>query len=401
VLDVVETIRCFNAGREPERLAMKYANMSKSPFVFLRGACHLFYDRLPAIPLPAGAPSAWVCGDLHLENFGSYKGDNRLVYFDVNDFDESALAPVTWDLVRLLASVLTAAESLKIQPAQATSLCRDFIAGYAQALETGKARWVERDTAQGLIKTLLEGLKGRKRVELLDRRTELNKRRRVIRCDREHALKASAKEQTRARELVHAFAATQDNPRFFEVLDVARRVAGTGSLGVERYVVLVRGKGSPDGNYLLDLKEAQRSSLVKHLTQSQPTGPSEAERIVAAQTRLQAVSAAFLHPIDGPLGSYVLRGLQPSEDSVRLNASRAKFKRIREVLQDMGRMVAWAQLRSSGRQGADTADALIAFGADRKAWQGALLNAARQCAKQTAKDWKTYAKAYDQGAFKV
>ena len=84
-----------------------------------------------------------------------------------------------------------------------------------------------------------------------------------------------------------------------------------------------------------------------------------------------------------------------------LNASRAKFKLIRDVLQDMGRMVAWAQLRSSGRQGADTADALIAFGADRKAWQGALLNATRQCAKQTAKDWKTYAKAYDQGAFKV
>jgi len=63
MLDVVETIRRFNADREPERLAMKYANMRESPFVFLRGTCHLFYDRLSSVALPAGAPSAWVCGE--------------------------------------------------------------------------------------------------------------------------------------------------------------------------------------------------------------------------------------------------------------------------------------------------------------------------------------------------
>lgn len=46
-MDIVSTIRDFNAGRDPERLAMKYANMRTSPFVFLRATCHLFYDRLP------------------------------------------------------------------------------------------------------------------------------------------------------------------------------------------------------------------------------------------------------------------------------------------------------------------------------------------------------------------
>lgn len=102
MLDVIETIRRFNAGREPERLAMKYAYMRASPFVFLRGTYHLFYDRLSTAPLAAGAPAAWICGDLHLENFGSYKGDNRLVYFDVNDFDESALAPVRYAHTKLM-----------------------------------------------------------------------------------------------------------------------------------------------------------------------------------------------------------------------------------------------------------------------------------------------------------
>jgi uncharacterized protein (DUF2252 family) len=104
MLDVVETIRRFNAGRDPQRLAMKYRALRTSPFSFLRSTCHLFYERLPSEPLLREVPPAWSCGDLHLENFGSYKGDDRLVYFDVNDFDEAALAPLTWDGVRFLTS---------------------------------------------------------------------------------------------------------------------------------------------------------------------------------------------------------------------------------------------------------------------------------------------------------
>jgi uncharacterized protein (DUF2252 family) len=58
------------------------------------------------------------------------------------------------------------------------------------------------------------------------------------------------------------------------VLDIGRRIAGTGSLGVERYVVLVEGKGSPDRNYLLDIKEAKPSAMAPHLARlgiKQPT----------------------------------------------------------------------------------------------------------------------------------
>ena len=47
MLNVAETIRNYNAGRDPDRLAMKYANMRTNAFVFLRGTCHLFYQRLP------------------------------------------------------------------------------------------------------------------------------------------------------------------------------------------------------------------------------------------------------------------------------------------------------------------------------------------------------------------
>lgn len=84
-------------GRDPERLQLKYSKMRSNAFVFMRATCHLFYDRLPQDDLFKRAPLTWACGDLHLENFGSYKGDNRLVYFDLNDFDEAALAPACQD----------------------------------------------------------------------------------------------------------------------------------------------------------------------------------------------------------------------------------------------------------------------------------------------------------------
>ncbi|MET3183665.1 UNVERIFIED_ORG: uncharacterized protein (DUF2252 family) [Variovorax guangxiensis] len=398
--NVVKTIRNFNAGRDPERLAMKYEKLRSSPFVFLRGTCHLFHDRLPSDALFAKAPVAWLCGDAHLENFGSYKGDNRLVYFDINDFDESALAPVTWELVRFLTSILVAGDSLRATRDDANALCRVFLDGYAGALALGKARWVERDTASGLIHDLLATLKARTRPELLDKRTERKKngRRRILR-DGEHALPVDKAGQERAKKLVAAFAETQDNPSFFKVLDVARRIAGTGSLGVERYVILVEGKGSPDGNYLLDLKQAPASSLVPHLAKiRQPAWPSNAHRVVTLQRRMQAVSMAFLHPIVDGKSSYVLRGLQPSEDRVSLDVRRTGLDHVRGTIAEMGQLMAWAHLRSSGRQGSAIADALVDFGASVKSWRRDLLDAAHQCAAQVEEDWEAYSEAYDAGA---
>ena len=207
--NAVKTIRAFNADRDPERLAMKYANLRSSPFVFLRGTCHLFYDRLPSGALFAKAPPAWLCGDAHLENFGSYKGDNRLVYFDLNDFDEAALAPVTWELVRFLTSILVAGDGLSRGAAESAALCRVFVDAYAGALALGKARWVERDTATGLVRELLDTLKARTRPAFLDRRTERKGRRRLIRCDGKHALPASDAQRERVVKLVDRFAASQ------------------------------------------------------------------------------------------------------------------------------------------------------------------------------------------------
>jgi uncharacterized protein (DUF2252 family) len=400
MLNVAESIRNFNAGREPERLAMKYASLRTSPFVFLRGTCHLFYDRLPGDALFSKAPAGWLCGDAHLENFGSYKGDNRLVYFDLNDFDEAALAPVTWELVRFLSSILVAGDGLRATADEAAALCQVFLDAYAGALVPGKARWLERDTAEGLVQELLDTLKARSRPAFLDHRTDRKGRGRVIRCDGKRALKADDDARARVTKLIDTFAATQDKPGFFKVLDVARRVAGTGSLGVARYIVLVEGKGSPDGNYLLDLKEALPSSLAPHLKLAQPAWPSQAHRVVGLQRRMQAVSMAFLHPIVGAKDSpsHVLRGLQPSEDRVSLGAAGTSLEQIRGVIGEMGQLIAWAQLRSAGRQGSADADVLVDFGGSVTSWGADLLAAAHACAAQVSADWKDYCEAFDAGA---
>nr|WP_238139393.1 DUF2252 family protein [Roseateles aquatilis] len=400
-MNVVRRIQTFNAGRDPERLQLKYQALRGSTFRFLRGTCHLFYERLPRGDVFKTAPAVWVCGDLHLENVGSYKADNRLTYFDLNDFDEAALAPASFDLVRYLSSIRIAAEELAIGPDDAQALCQRFLDAYAGALAAGKAYWVERDTASGLVRDLLEGLRGRQRAAFLDARSAMGKgRQRVLKIDGKRALPVSPVQRELITAFMHGFAHSQPNASFYKVLDVARRIAGTGSLGVDRYAILVEGKGSPDGNYLLDLKQALPSCLIPHLRLPQPAWSTEACRVVALQRREQAVSMAFLQPVMMDDRPYVLRGLQPSEDRVALSGSPRGRAGLADLVEVTGRIVAWAQLRSAGRQGSATADELIDFARKRK-WKAQLLDASQECVARLHEDATIYNEAFDDGAFRV
>ena len=396
-MDVLRQIENFNRDREAERLALKYQAMRTDAFGFLRGSCHLFYARLPQSGPLRSAPLAWCCGDLHLANFGSYKGDNRLVYFDLNDFDEAVLAPVSWDLVRLLSSVWIAAGMLRLGRGATRRLCAGLLTGYAGALAGGKAYWAERETANGAIRDLLDRLHDRQRAAFLDTRTRRKGRGRVLTVNTGKALPATAAQRAGVIAFMAQFADSQATPGFFKVLDVARRVAGTGSLGIERYSVLVKGKGSPDGNYLLDLKRAQASSVAARSPAAQPRWPTEAQRIVALQQRLQAVPTAFLRPMMMDGQSFVLRALHPSEDRIDIRHSLGSDGE-NSLLANLGRLTAWAHLRSAARQGAAGPDELIDYGARQK-WRAKLLDAAEASAVQLGRDHAVFSAAYDAGAF--
>lgn len=386
---ILQRVQRFNQGRNPERLKLKYAHMQENSFVFYRGTCHLFYEDWPREDLLNNAPPVWVSGDLHLQNFGCFKGDNRLVYFDLNDFDESALAPCSWELARLLTSIHVASRTLNLGEADALDLATRCLRAYAAALSIGKAKTVERETAKGMVRELLESIEQRKRKDFLDKKTEKKGDKRWIILDGKHSAPVTPEERKAIEEFMALWAISQEEPGFYQILDVAHRIAGVGSLGVDRYILLVEGKGSPDKNYLLDLKEELPSSLNPYLTPAQPHRRSEAERVVAIQQRAQAISPALLTPVTIRNKPYVLHELQPTEDKIDLTSWLGKLSRLEDLVETMGEVTAWSHLRSSGRQGSSIADGLIEFSQSSE-WKEELLGYAASYAKQVEADYQEY-----------
>jgi uncharacterized protein (DUF2252 family) len=122
--------------------------------------------------------------------------------------------------------------------------------------------------------------------------------------------------------------------------------------------------------------------------------------VVEIQRRMQAISMAFLQPVSINHTPYVLRELQPTEDRVSLNRSKRSLTDIKKVIAIMGSVVAWGQLRSSGRQGSAITDELIEFSKGKK-WKDELLKASYEFAKDTLLDAATFATAFDDGEFRL
>ncbi|MGI8402371.1 MAG: DUF2252 domain-containing protein [Gemmatimonadaceae bacterium] len=388
-MTVSARIERFNAGRDPELLAVKYKKMRKSPFSFFRGTAHLFWEDLHAAgsALPA-APLVWACGDLHLENFGSFEGDDAVAHFDLNDFDEGALASATWELARFVAGVFVATPSLKMTPAQSDALVERFFDAYQSALRAGKHGSVERDSSDGMVKALLHQVGKRKRALLIDSYTVSKKGKLQLDIESHHMLPATDRQREDATRWIGAFAKSQPDPGFFEIIDVARRVAGLGSLGLERLAILVRGNrnGTPA---ILDAKQAPPSSLSMFTKQRQPDWSCEPERVVSIQRRMQAATPALTDSVKVGRGGYVLRELQPSADRLSLKDAKAHPHLLGAVIETMGKLTAWAQLRSSGRDGSATLNDLIAF-AGSSSWRRPLVDYGRAYSVKAERDYAKF-----------
>jgi uncharacterized protein (DUF2252 family) len=385
---VLRRIESFNRERDPKRVSLKYQAMQGDIFAFFRGTAHLFYQDWPKNAPLNDAPRTWVCGDLHLENFGSYKGDNRLSYFDINDFDEAALAPCTWDLARYLCSLFVAAQSLGIEGPQVLQLCSSFLDAYYRELSEGKARWIERSTATGIIQDLLENLRLRSRTEFIHKRTFKQQGKRLLKIDDTKAMAARAEEKLRVKAMIDSSAISQAQPEFFQVLDVARRIAGTSSLGLERYIILINGKGHKR-HYLLDMKYQPGSSLTPYLKVPQPAWRNEAERVVVLQHRGQAIAPAYLSAISDGNRSYLLKELMPQEDRLNLKHWDGKLLRLQAVVDAMAELVAWQHLRTGGWKGSAIADQWQDFGRQ-KVWKQLLIEYAQSYSQQVQSDWQSF-----------
>ena len=205
-------------GRElvAKDIALKREKMRESPFAFLRATYWRWAETvLEVCPDLAAATPVLGVGDMHLENFGTWRdADGRLVW-GVNDFDEAAQMPYAVDLVRLAASALLA------NTGRRREICEAILEGYADGLRAPRPIVLDRDWAW--LRELL---------------AVSDKQRAKFWSKIEEAERTPAPAPYR-----RALSDAMPQPRLG--MWTARRSAGSGSLGRPRWIGVADWQGAP------------------------------------------------------------------------------------------------------------------------------------------------------------
>lgn len=118
-------------------LRLKHVAMARAAFPFLRATFYRWLQLWPKIcPQLANAPHLLAVGDLHVENFGTWRDLEGRLIWGVNDFDEAFTMPYTIDLVRLAASAVLAGEAQHLA-VETREACDAILEGYTQSLAHG------------------------------------------------------------------------------------------------------------------------------------------------------------------------------------------------------------------------------------------------------------------------
>jgi uncharacterized protein (DUF2252 family) len=189
-----------------------------------------------------------------------------------------------------------------------------------------------------------------------------------------------------------------DSPYNYKVKDAVFRLAGTGSIGVKRYLFLLKSTNTKNKYLFVDMKQSRPSSLMAHLQHTQPEWESEASRIIEVQKRMQNVSASLLSTTIFQEEPYILQELQPVKDSINFKLIRDQYRDIYQVIDDMATLTASAQLRSGGTDGSAITDELKAFG-NHEGWQEEVLSYAMKYADKVKRDFRQFQKDYKKGLF--
>jgi Uncharacterized protein conserved in bacteria (DUF2252) len=115
-------------------LRFKHSNMKAALFPFLRATYYRWAQIWPKVcPELAKAPQVLAVGDLHVENFGTWRDVEGRLIWGVNDFDETSPLSFTNDLVRLCVSAHLAAEAGHL-PLSHKDICDATLEGYSAGL---------------------------------------------------------------------------------------------------------------------------------------------------------------------------------------------------------------------------------------------------------------------------
>jgi uncharacterized protein (DUF2252 family) len=294
--------------RLQELIPVRYARMLASPFAFLRGTAAVMAQDLSASAVTG--LQVQVCGDMHVSNFGVFASAERSLVFGINDFDETIPGPWEWDLKRLATSAVVAGQFVGKDRESCESFSRAIVSSYRQHIreyaEMGYlATWYsiihEDDLIAAVPSKLLpkwqKGLtKARKgsHLQVLEKMTDLvDNKQRIV----ENAPFVVRETQTQIglpiREAVGLFleqyllSLAEDRRQLisrYQLLDVARKVVGVGSVGTRCWVAFLRGADEGDPLFL-QFKEAEESVLAPYL--KAPTFQNQGFRVVSGQRLIQ------------------------------------------------------------------------------------------------------------------
>jgi uncharacterized protein (DUF2252 family) len=324
--DPVALLESQHATREPGLVPLRRGRMSASPFTFYRGAAKIMASDLSTIP--TADLHVQLCGDAHLSNFGAYASPERTLLFDLNDFDETLPGPFEYDVARLAASFVIASRSNGFRASDARSAAAAAVAGYRTAMsgfaemgtldvwysrldadeiwDRGMASLGKKSKLTKVAKKNLEKTRSRDSLQALTKLVEVRDGEQRIVSDPPVVVPVRDLAEGMGftieqivdgvHQLLSAYRATlaEDRRRLldrFELVDVARKVVGVGSVGTRAWIVLMRGRDDGDPLFL-QVKEATRSVLEDHLPKSRFR--QAGERVVQGQRLMQAASDIFL-----------------------------------------------------------------------------------------------------------
>jgi uncharacterized protein (DUF2252 family) len=410
-LDVLEKQA---ATRVPELVPIRYGRMLVSPFTFYRGAAMIMAGDLASTP--RSGLTVQCCGDAHLSNFGVFASPERKLVFDLNDFDETLPGPWEWDVKRLAASMLIAAinNGYKIKDQERIVLgtvesyrsamrefagMRNLDVWYAHAdiddllaergseLKAKMAKRTEKNLAKARTRDSMSAFS--KLTEVVDGQVRIADQPPLIvrvadlgdpeqRDQLYDALHSLLRDYRGTLEFDRRVLAEE-----YELVDMARKVVGVGSVGTRAWIALMLGRDADDPLFL-QMKEAEASVFEPYL------GPSEfknhGERVVVGQRLMQASSdilLGWLHVssgLDGQARDFYVRQLRDWKGSAEIEEMIPKGMAI------YGQLCGWTLARAHARSGDRIAIASYLGGG--KSFDRAILEFSQAYAEQNERDFQ-------------
>ncbi|MFC5381123.1 DUF2252 domain-containing protein [Aquipuribacter nitratireducens] len=400
-------------NNRPQGAQRKFDTLADDPFTFFRGTALLYYRDHGGTD--GHLPVVLTVGDVHPENFGVMPNSDGAPFFGVNDFDEAWAAPFSYDVKRGATGFWLVARRNGLGAGKARKVVRAFVEGYLGGLrafaedDRSSTFQFRLDNSPPVVRDMIETAV-RERTEFL--RTYVDLEVSQFTPSRKRVPHTSHVEEFQA--VIDRYVADNDLgtvPRpddFFRVRDVARKKgSGTGSLGLDRYWVLLQGWGEgPERCVVLELKQARRSALYglvppNELTEKhEADGEEQGRRIVTAQ-QVHLVNGDALYgfaDIDGT--SFLVRERSPYK--YEADTEELSGKDLRRYAEVCGQALAQPHARSDEETGilGGSAEHLILSALQPHLFVDDVVAFAEEAAERVCEDFAHFRRDHALGAFR-